>query len=128
MNSKTRIFIAEDEKTLCEIYTERFLRANYEVTCFGNGLDLLEALATDTPDVILLDINMPEMNGLEVLKSIKENFASKDKQNIPVIVWSNLSSDTDVSAAKKSGATEYLKKVEFSGDDLVQRVSSILKK
>ena len=127
MKENQKIFIAEDEETLAEIYTERFKRAGFNVTYFKNGLELLEGLAKETPDVVLLDIMMPEMNGYEVLGSIHKNFSDQKKKDVLVIVWSNLSNDSEIRKAKEMGATVYLKKIEFSGDDLVKRVSQVIK-
>jgi DNA-binding response OmpR family regulator len=127
MKPGLKIFIAEDEVTLAEIYSERFKRAGFEVKLFKDGLELLQGLSQDTPDVVLLDIMMPEMNGYDVLTSIKKNFEDKGKQDVTVIVWSNSGSQPDVDKALSMGAAAYLKKVDFTGDDLVQKVMSLMK-
>ncbi len=127
MKISPKIFIAEDEEILKEVYEERFKRAGYVVTCFKNGLELLEGLSRDTPNVVLLDIMMPEMDGFEVLKSIHQNFEDSGKKNVNVIVWSNSGGQENVEKALKMGATAYLKKVDFSGDDLVAKVTSLMK-
>ena len=127
MKINPKIFIAEDEEMLQEIYTERFKKAGYQVTCFKNGLELLEGLSKDTPDVVLLDIMMPEMDGYEVLKSIHQNFEDSGKQNVKVVVWSNSGGQEGVDKALSMGASAYLKKVDFSGDDLVEKVTDIIK-
>jgi DNA-binding response OmpR family regulator len=122
MENIFKIFIAEDDTTLAEIYIERFKRAHFEVKHFPDGLKLLENLASETPDVVLLDINMPEMDGFEVLRAIHANFQDKSKQDVLVIVWSNLSSEADIKKTHEMGASMFLKKVDYSGDDLVQKV------
>ena len=124
----TKIFIAEDEETLAEIYSERFKRQGFEVSVFKNGLELIEKLGDETPDVILLDLKMPEMNGYEVLETIHNNFADAGKKNVKVIVWSNSNNNSEVDKALKSGATAYLHKIDYSGDDLVEKVKEILGK
>ena len=128
MNTNLKIFIAEDEDVLREIYSERFLKSGFDVKTFRNGLELISALSDDTPNIILLDVNMPEMNGYEVLQTIKENFQAQDKQDVIVAIWSNLSSDADVQRAMRAGATTYFKKSEFSGQDLVEGVRGLCTK
>jgi two-component system response regulator CpxR len=127
MVNNPKIFIAEDEEALADIYTERFKRAGYQVTYFKNGLDLLGGLSKETPDVILLDIMMPEMDGYEVLQSIHQNFIDKGKQDVPVVIWSNSGNQHDMDRSFQLGASAYLKKVDFSGDDLVQKVGELMK-
>ena len=126
MKNGTRLFIVEDEDVLAEIYTERFKQAGFDVTRFSNGLDFISALADKTPDVVLLDINMPEMNGFEAIKTINENFQSADKKNVKIIVWSNSSNDAEMENARKLGVKLFLKKVEYSGNDLVEKVKKFL--
>ncbi len=126
MKTNAKIFIAEDEEMLGEIYSERFKRAGYKVTCFKNGLELLEGLSKETPDVVLLDIMMPEMDGYEVLKSIHQNFQDSGKQNVQVVVWSNSGGQENIDKALNLGASAYLKKVDFSGDDLVEKITGLI--
>ena len=122
-----KIFIVEDESTLLEIYAERFKRKNFEVTLLKNGFELVQKLSEETPDVILLDLKMPDMDGYEVLQSLHTNFADTKKSNVKVIVWSNSNNESEVQKALKAGAFAYLKKVDYSGDDLVEEVIELLK-
>lgn len=127
MKENLKIFIAEDEDTLAEIYSERFKRAGFEVNRFRNGLDMLQQLSTETPDVILLDIMMPEIDGFEVLHSIEQNFQDNNKKSIPIVVWSNQGSEAVEQKAIEMGAKLFLKKIDYTGDDLVEKVKSILR-
>lgn len=122
----TTIFIVEDEVTLAEIYKTRFERAGFQVTVFNNGLDFVNGLTTHIPDIILLDINMPEMNGFEAIKTIQQNFKEENRQKVHIIIWSNSSNDTEIQQMLKNGVSLFLKKVDYSGDDLVDRVKKFL--
>jgi len=82
----------------------------------------------EKPDVVLLDLMLPEMDGFSVLGSLKENFNSSELKNVPIIVWSNLSEDSDITKALQGGATMYLRKSDYDGDDLVEKVKDIINK
>jgi DNA-binding response OmpR family regulator len=125
-NKRYKIFITEDEENLQEIYSTRFNLNNFEVKLFKNGFELVTALGDEVPDVILLDIMMPDMNGFETLETIMKNFSSEAVQNVPVLIWSNLSNKTDEITAKNLGAKMYLKKSDYSGQDLVDVVRKYL--
>ena len=123
-----KIFIAEDEETLLDIYVARFNGGGFLATGFKDGESLLIALAESTPDVVLLDIQMPNMDGFEVLSSIHKNFTDKGKQNVPIIICSNSNSVEGVNKAMSMGAKAFLKKVDYTGQDLVDKVNEILNK
>jgi DNA-binding response OmpR family regulator len=128
-NSKTpKIFIVEDNTDLSEIYRLRFETAGYQVVTSPNGLDFLTKVQEERPDLILLDLMLPEMDGFSVLKAMRENFQNSDMKNIPVVVWSNLSEDKDVTKALSNGATLYLRKSDYEGDDLIRKVKEVLDK
>ncbi len=128
-NTKTpKIFIVEDNTDLSEIYRLRFEVSGFTVVTSPNGLDFLAKVTEEQPDVILLDLMLPEMDGYSVLKSMKENFEASNMKNIPVVVWSNLSEDKDIAKALESGAEMYLRKSDYEGDDLVEKVKDVLKK
>jgi DNA-binding response OmpR family regulator len=109
---KPKIFIVEDNKDLLEIYRLRFEVAGFEVSSSETGLDFLTCVQEVKPDLVLLDLMLPEMDGFSVLKSIKENFESSDLKKVIIVVWSNLSEDKDIQKALQSGANMYLRKSE----------------
>ncbi len=123
MNKK--ILIIEDNQELIDIYKMRFEIAGFDIAIANNGFDGITYLADNTPDLILLDIMMPEMSGFEVLESIKNNL-SKEKSEIPIIIWSNISQESDRERAKNLGADLYLPKSSFAGNDLIERVQKFL--
>lgn len=125
-SKKPKIFIVEDNKDLLEIYRLRFGVAGFDVATSETGLDFLTKVQEEKPDIILLDLMLPEMDGYSVLNSLKENFADSYLKNVPVIVWSNLSEDSDITKALRGGATMYLRKSDYDGDDLVNKIKDIL--
>jgi CheY-like chemotaxis protein len=127
MHKILKIFIAEDEVVLNEIYSQRFSQSGFTVKSFYNGEDLIAALTDETPDVVLLDMNMPKMTGFEVLNTIHQNFQSKDKQDVLVIAWSSLNNEADIQKVKMTGATVFLHKGDYEGQDLVDKVNLIYK-
>ncbi len=123
-----KIFIVEDNKDLLEIYRLRFEVAGFQVVTSETGLDFLTKFNEEKPDIVLLDLMLPEMDGFSVLSSLKDNFESSVLKNVPIVVWSNLSEDSDITKALKGGATMYLRKSDYDGDDLVEKVKDILNK
>jgi DNA-binding response OmpR family regulator len=117
-----KIMIIEDNVDIQEIYKHSFEKAGYEVIIEDNGLDGINGVAEKMPDVILLDLMMPKMDGFEFLKLMKRNTLL----NIPVIVCSNIS-DNEVNArVLEAGATDIILKVDYSGKQLVEKVGYIV--
>lgn len=103
MNPK--ILIVDDEPDVCEVIANFLSKRDYEVVIANNGKEALSKLSTEKPSLILLDIRMPEMDGIECLRRIKE----LDKE-VPVIMVTCV---TNIDTAKKAmelGATDYLTK------------------
>jgi CheY-like chemotaxis protein len=117
-----KIMIVEDNENLQEIYKHSFEKSGYEVIIEGNGLDGIENVAEKMPDVILLDLMMPGMDGFGFLKMMKQNQAL----TVPVIVCSNLSDSDTINRALKDGAYAVLLKVDYSGKQLVEKIGYLL--
>lgn len=120
MNKK--IMIVEDNKDLQEIYKHSFEKGGYDVVLEGNGLEGIVGVVEYMPDVILLDLMMPGMDGFGFLKKIKETGGL----SIPVIVCSNISDVDIINRALKDGAQDVILKVDYSGKQLVDKVNSIV--
>jgi CheY-like chemotaxis protein len=124
----TKIFIVEDNADIREIYRLVFELAGFTVEASENGLDAISRLPEVRPDIILLDIMLPEMDGFEVLKAIKQNMSDTGLQNTPIVVWSNLSQEEDIQKAMSLGASYYLRKSDYDGDALVEKVKDVMQK
>ena len=115
------MLIVEDNRDISDIYKHLFIDAGYEVRTARNGLDGIVDAVDFQPDIILLDLMMPEMSGFEFLNALRNNTSISPY----VIVVSNLSQQNDIDVAKASGAHEYLRKSDFVGDDLVKEVARL---
>ncbi len=113
--------IIEDNKDLQEIYKHSFEKYGYEVILEGNGLEGVESVAKVLPDIILLDLMMPGMDGFGFLKKMNDTGGL----SIPVIVCSNISDVDTINRAIKDGAQDVLLKVDYSGKQLVDKVTHI---
>lgn len=116
-----KLLIVEDNKDLQDIYTGLFAAAGYQVDTADNGLDGIVKVVDSKPDIVILDLMMPEMSGYEFLQALRDNTSVTPF----VIVVSNLSQQSDITAAKANGAHEYLRKSDFVGDDLVKEVQRL---
>lgn len=117
-----KILIVDDNEDLQILFRYAFEADGYEVKISGNGLLGINDTISYKPDIVLLDIMMPEMNGFEYLEAIKRNTSVK----VPIIVISNLTQDSEKQRALDSGADMYLIKSDYEGPDLVAKVNSFL--
>jgi DNA-binding response OmpR family regulator len=119
-----KILVIEDEATLQQALTEYLSEEKFEVISALDGEKGLELSASASPDLILLDIILPKMDGFEILEKIKHNEKTK---NIPVILLTNLESVEDIQRAFEKGATTYLVKADFKLEDVVNKIKETLK-
>jgi DNA-binding response OmpR family regulator len=122
---KKKILLAEDDKFISLAYIDGLKRAGFEVEHADDGKKALEKIKSFNPDLVFLDIIMPEMNGFEVLEEIKKDSKFKD---LPIIILSKLGQDTDIEKGKELGAVDYLIKANFSMAEVVNKIESYLGK
>lgn len=119
----TRILIVEDDVLLSRMYVTIFASKNYEVDTATDGQDALDKVRTHKPTLILLDIMMPKLNGMEVLQTLKKD---PDLKDIPVIILTNLAGDSDVQTALQLGAVRYIIKSEHKPKEVEEIVHGVL--
>lgn len=119
---KYSIVVVEDNDEL-RMYLKSILKSNYNVYTANNGLDGLELIKEEVPDLIISDIVMPEIDGLELCKRVKNNF---DTSHIPVVLLTAKSFDYQVVDGAKSGADIYLTK-PFNGEILIANIDNLIK-
>jgi DNA-binding NarL/FixJ family response regulator len=123
MAKSPKILIVEDEQVLNEAYEMILKKAGFEVRKAFDGQQALELLKDYEPDLILLDLRMPKVTGIEFLE--KYNLA-KEHPKVKVIVFSNLDSDKDIDRAYELGAERYMLKSWAAPKDLVRLVNETL--
>jgi DNA-binding response OmpR family regulator len=114
-----KILIVEDELALLEAYEMILLNAGYEVYVAHDGQEALSVSESVDPDIILLDLRMPRLDGIGFLKQYK---LKKKHPNVKVVVFSNLDTQKDIEKAYELGAERYILKAWASPKELLQLV------
>lgn len=117
-----RILLIEDEDSIRDLYKRQLDLAGFVTDGFASGQEGLAALERDTYDLILLDIMLPKVNGLDLLMELKRNEKTK---NIPVILVTNLGQDDIIKEGLSLGAVSYLVKLHYTPDQIVQEVKKV---
>lgn len=125
MNNKKHILVVEDENTLAFALKKKLESVGYIVNVALDGKDALNKIEQEKPDLVLLDLILPVMDGFAVLKELRK---SPEYENLPVIVLTNLSSDEDIADVLNAGGTDYFIKTEHSLDDIVLTVKNKFEK
>ena len=120
--TKTILFI-EDESALQKTFSDILEKEGYSMISALDGEIGLNLAKTKKPDLILLDLILPKMDGFEVLKGLKANPETKD---IPIIVLTNLESMDDVNKAIELGAKTYLVKTQYNLDEVLEKIKNTL--
>ena len=118
-----KILLAEDDKFLSRAYKDGLEEAGFEVVIAFDGEAALEKIRSEKPDLVLLDLIMPIKNGFEVLGEMAIDDILK---KIPVIIFSNLSQESDMERGKALGAVDYLVKADYSLRAVVEKVNEYL--
>ena len=118
------IWCVDDDNTIREINVYTLLQTGFEARGFADGVSMLKALETEKPDLIILDIMMPEMDGIEVLKRLRSDASCSD---IPVIMATAKGTEMDKIVGLNSGADDYLTK-PFGVMEMVARVKAVLRR
>lgn len=113
-----KIMIIEDNKDLQAIYQELFTEAGYTVKISSDGLDGITTIVDERPDIVMLDLMMPEMDGYDFLKALNNNTSLRTY----IIVVSNLSSQMNIDKAIALGANKYIRKSDYIGSEIVEEV------
>lgn len=118
-----KILIIEDDDVLRELITKRLVLGGYEVSQAIDGITGLKTAGDQKPDLVLLDILLPGMNGFDVLGKMKKD---ADLAKIPVIILSNLDSKLDIEKGLQMGAADYLIKINFASEEILEKIEKVL--
>lgn len=122
---KQKIVLIEDDETLAEVLYSEFTEAGFEVVPAFDGNEGLRQVKEKKPDLVLLDLILPEKNGFEVLEELKK---SPDTSEIPVIILSLLGEDEDIKKGLKLGADDYIVKSSHAIAEIVEKVKNFFAK
>lgn len=115
------ILVVEDDENIAEVMEKLLRDDGYHPFVVENGEQALEIIHSETPDLVLLDINLPDINGLDILKKVRQS------SFLPMIVVSGFGKERDRVIALESGADDYLSK-PFSTEELLARVKALLRR
>ena len=118
------VYVVEDDEDINELLVYNLKKEGFNVKSFFSGKDALEGIKIEIPDIIILDIMLPDIDGLEVCKILK---ADKDKKNIPVIMLTAKSTEIDKIVGLELGADDYITK-PFSFRELLARIRAVLRR
>ena len=116
--------IIEDDKFLRELITQKLIKEGYETSEAIDGEEGIKKIKEEKPDLVLLDLILPGIDGFEVLSKMKEDLALAQ---IPVIILSNLGQKEDVERGLKLGAVDYLIKAHFTPGEIIEKIKNALK-
>lgn len=117
------ILVVEDDQVFLEILIDELSKAGFKVVTAHDGEEGLQAALGQLPDLIVIDILMPKMDGITMLKKIRESEAGK---KIPLLILTNLSDNQTIDTALENGAYDFLVKSDWEPKDLVKRIKEKL--
>ncbi|MBD3330440.1 response regulator [Candidatus Peregrinibacteria bacterium] len=118
-----KILIAEDDTFLAKVYNVKLAQKGIQTTFVKDGQEALTAMKANKPNLVLLDLIMPNKGGFETLQEMK---ADPELKDIPVIILSNLGQDEDVQKGKELGAVDYFIKSDISLDNITEIIKKYL--
>ena len=120
MSQKISILIIEDEKSICDFMSRTLVANGYKVESVGTGKEGLEIITSNLPDIIILDLGLPDMDGIDILKKTRE------WSSVPVIVVSARTQEKEKVLALDLGADDYIEK-PFGTDELLARIRTAIR-
>lgn len=124
INIMKKILVVEDDKFLRELISRDLVKEGYDVVEAVDGEKGIESIKKENPDLVLLDLILPGIDGFEVLSRMKSDPALSQ---IPVIILSNLGQRDDIERGLELGASDYLIKAHFTPNEIIEKIKTMLK-
>ena len=122
-NKKIKVVLIEDDPFLSNMYVTKLQASDFEIIAEEDGQKGLQTVAKEQPDLILLDILLPGIDGFEILKKLKSDAKMKE---IPVIMLTNLGQKNDVEKGLDLGANDYLIKAHFTPTEVITKITKTI--
>jgi two-component system alkaline phosphatase synthesis response regulator PhoP len=121
--SAGKILLVEDDQTMVKMYATKLLKENFQVEVASDGEQALEKVKSQKPGLVVLDLMIPKIGGMEVLAQLR---ADPKTRSLPVLILSNLSQDADIQKAKQLGVKEFLVKANFTPSQVVEKIKQYI--
>ena len=123
LEKKAFILLVEDDKFLRELLVRKLEAVGFKISTAVDGREALKKVKEELPELVLLDLVLPGVDGFDILKEIKEDSTTS---KIPVIILSNLGQREEVERGLKLGADDYLIKAHFTPDEIITKITNLL--
>lgn len=120
----SKILLVEDDPFIAEIYEKKLTDSGFEVVNAKTGKEVLKRVVEDSYDLVLLDLVLPELSGMEVLHELRSK--PEYRKDLKVVIFSNLSSPEEQEATQKAGADGFISKTAFTPSQVVDEVRRYL--
>jgi len=118
-----KILLIEDDPLLIDIYTTKLQQSGFDVKAVEHGEKAVAAIQQERPDIVLLDIVLPHVDGWEILQQVQ---ASEELKRIPIVILSNLGQKEEIEKGLRLGAVRYLIKAHYTPSQVVEEVVKLI--
>ncbi len=123
-DKKIKVLIIEDDRDLAQIYSLKLKSEGFEIAETSDGAVAIETIKKEKPDIVLLDLVLPNMDGYTILDKMRKD---PELKNTSVFVWSNLTQENEIQKAKKLAINEYLIKSDYTPTTLAKKLFDLIK-
>lgn len=120
-----KVLLIEDDLPMVKMYNTKLVKENFEIEVAYTGEEGLEKIKEWKPDLVVLDLMIPKIGGMELLEKLR---ADPKTKNLPVIILSNLSQEQDITKSRQLGVKDFMIKANYTPSQVVEKIKSYLKK